>query len=105
MCMCCKALFESAEDFSKHPCNPIFKLDEDGGIAPEVRKYFKPSKWSLRWAKFYLYIGPILAMGGLIVVNTILLRHLHVGLWEGVVEGLGFGFAVPYLLNINLKME
>lgn len=57
-----------------------------------------------RWRRFLdwffshdLSLG--LAILGIVVVNTVLVTHLHLSVKECLIEGLGLGFAIPRLLK------
>lgn len=61
---------------------------------------FKITRW-MRIKKYILSLnfGLMLAVAGGTLANWIIIRHLNLVFWESLVEGLGFGFVLGYLIR------
>lgn len=100
-CLCCKARFDSDEDFNKHGCNPMFKMAR-GIITVELSEIIqlKRTRWGRFCEKFWsIDWGWGLAFMGLLIMNMVLTRHMNLTFSEAIVEGLALGFAIPRLIK------
>lgn len=100
-CSLCRSWFANWEDFLKHLCKPIFKIEKDA-IELEINKIIDSKKtcWNRFVDKFWSFdITYGLAVMGFLIINFILVIHLKLTLAEAVFEGLGLGFVIPRLLK------
>ena len=100
-CLCCSMNFVEEQAANAHPCNSSFMM-KNGVISVDISKFtgLKRTRWGRFFDKFWeIDWGWCLAFTGLVVMNAILLPHVHLTLGETILESLALGFAIPRLLK------
>jgi hypothetical protein len=96
-CLACSKGFVVEEEALKCGCNPQF-------IVQGIFTALVPIKRS-RWHRFLVWffskdISLMLALIGMVGLNTMLMAYLKIGVIPSLFEGIFFGLALPRLLRI-----